>query len=649
MAATHESGPDKDKQDRAEPGSAREAVDAATAAPRQIQEPVQRQEQGSASQGAAGLAPPASDAALQVLQAGMGNAWVARRVKALREDKGGDAGVAGAAAPAAGEGGSGAPLGPDVQAKFEGALGADLSGVRVHTGGSAESAATQMNARAFTVGQDIYGPGSELSAGSAGSRETLAHEVIHTVQNQAGRVPEGKAQQLGVGVTSPGDSLETEAERGAPVVASGGSFTVAGSGVPDVAARATADVTTALDAADFSVAEVYRQITACETPAGERATCYANAATMNKMHAKLSASQMLRALQLLDQPGAGGARLEQWIGHCRQAGGATRETYDAILTGAAVADLDHLMGRPATMTVLQAASGTDPITIFPHLRGGLNAAAAGSRSLLGWLVATATPDQVFRVISGASGGDQTTIATNLNASASGWNWVDGLDGASLTAGDRAVLAHLHTTADAAGKAQIDARTAVAGPAAPVQGFAQRLVDLQTGGAATAAQARACLQTATAAERLAVLANPGQVAWLNGLLTGNPLQEWGVATADLPQFMAADAFFLMVLDRLPYGVALRALTGATAAVAGPRMDANVAQATAWLSGLPARNAMSGTEWNALVAIYQAFTNAGLKAIINTHYGDTLFMAVLTNGASTFAQIKTGLQGRAAVSG
>ena len=51
----------------------------------------------------------------------------------------------------------GKPLAPDVRADMERALGADLSGVRIHTDGAAAQAAESVAAHAFAVEQHILG------------------------------------------------------------------------------------------------------------------------------------------------------------------------------------------------------------------------------------------------------------------------------------------------------------------------------------------------------------------------------------------------------------------------------------------------------------------------------------------------------------
>ena len=67
----------------------------------------------------------------------------------------------------------------EVKSEMGRRLGADLSGVRLHTGGAEAERADHMGANAFTVGRDVY-------FGSGGFRaDTAAHEMVHTVQQGA--------------------------------------------------------------------------------------------------------------------------------------------------------------------------------------------------------------------------------------------------------------------------------------------------------------------------------------------------------------------------------------------------------------------------------------------------------------------------------
>jgi len=84
-------------------------------------------------------------------------------------------------APALARAGGGEPLRPSLRHRLEPQVGADLSTVRVHTGPSARSASRALQARAFTVGRDIW-------LGKGESPEDLAlmaHEATHVVQQTA--------------------------------------------------------------------------------------------------------------------------------------------------------------------------------------------------------------------------------------------------------------------------------------------------------------------------------------------------------------------------------------------------------------------------------------------------------------------------------
>lgn len=81
--------------------------------------------------------------------------------------------------------GGGRPLDDGVRGSMESGFGADFSNVRVHTGTQADSLNRSLNARAFTVGSDIFFKGGEYNPGSSGGKKLLAHELTHTVQQGA--------------------------------------------------------------------------------------------------------------------------------------------------------------------------------------------------------------------------------------------------------------------------------------------------------------------------------------------------------------------------------------------------------------------------------------------------------------------------------
>jgi len=78
----------------------------------------------------------------------------------------------------------GRPLDPATRAFFEPRFGADFSGIRLHSDSLAAQSAAAVNARAFTVGNQVV-----LGAGAgAGPTPLLAHELTHVLQQ--GAVPE---------------------------------------------------------------------------------------------------------------------------------------------------------------------------------------------------------------------------------------------------------------------------------------------------------------------------------------------------------------------------------------------------------------------------------------------------------------------------
>jgi hypothetical protein len=80
----------------------------------------------------------------------------------------------------------GQPLPESVRSFYEPRFGADFSQVRVHTGSQAAETAKSINAKAFTVGQNIAFGGGQYAPGSHEGRKLLAHELTHTIQQGPG-------------------------------------------------------------------------------------------------------------------------------------------------------------------------------------------------------------------------------------------------------------------------------------------------------------------------------------------------------------------------------------------------------------------------------------------------------------------------------
>ncbi|MDQ1397976.1 MAG: hypothetical protein QOG64_3235, partial [Acidimicrobiaceae bacterium] len=73
--------------------------------------------------------------------------------------------------------GSGKPLPAEFGASVGRAMGADFSGVRVHTDGESNQLNDAMQARAFTTGSDIFVKSDQYNPSSKKGQELLAHEL----------------------------------------------------------------------------------------------------------------------------------------------------------------------------------------------------------------------------------------------------------------------------------------------------------------------------------------------------------------------------------------------------------------------------------------------------------------------------------------
>ncbi|MCL2161232.1 MAG: DUF4157 domain-containing protein [Betaproteobacteria bacterium] len=78
----------------------------------------------------------------------------------------------------------GAPLDTATRAFFEPRFGQDFSQVRIHTGGNAAQMNESLNAKAFTLGNDIAFAPNQFSANTSTGRDLLGHELAHVVQQR---------------------------------------------------------------------------------------------------------------------------------------------------------------------------------------------------------------------------------------------------------------------------------------------------------------------------------------------------------------------------------------------------------------------------------------------------------------------------------
>jgi hypothetical protein len=162
---------------------------------------------------------------------------------------------------------SGRPIDHDTRGSMESRFGVDFSQVRVHTDAGAAASARSVSASAYTVGNDVVFASGHYAPHTDQRQHLLAHELAHVVQQggtgdatsghesmkhssrSAGQPTAGAARlqcrtatggtrhvASGLRISSPGDTLEREADRIAEALVSDG----AQSGVLPVPTRSGA-------------------------------------------------------------------------------------------------------------------------------------------------------------------------------------------------------------------------------------------------------------------------------------------------------------------------------------------------------------------------------------------------------------------------
>jgi len=106
--------------------------------------------------------------------------------------------------------GSGSELPGDTRQTMEGHFGADLSGVRVHTGSESVTLTRELNAQAFTVGSEIFMGEGKYNPSSSEGQGLLTHELTHVGQ-QTGFGSQG-VQRQGVPDEEEPETVQRQAE-----------------------------------------------------------------------------------------------------------------------------------------------------------------------------------------------------------------------------------------------------------------------------------------------------------------------------------------------------------------------------------------------------------------------------------------------------
>jgi len=84
--------------------------------------------------------------------------------------------------------GGGSSLDNPTKNFMETRFGTDFSDVKIHTGSQAVQMSRELNAQAFTVGNDIYFNEGKYSPNSDSGKHLLAHELTHTVQQEKSNI-----------------------------------------------------------------------------------------------------------------------------------------------------------------------------------------------------------------------------------------------------------------------------------------------------------------------------------------------------------------------------------------------------------------------------------------------------------------------------
>jgi hypothetical protein len=84
--------------------------------------------------------------------------------------------------------GSGQSLDSNLQAKMGQVMGADFSGVKVHTDSQSDQLNKSIQAKAFTTGQDVFFRQGAYEPNSPVGQELIAHELTHVVQQNGGAI-----------------------------------------------------------------------------------------------------------------------------------------------------------------------------------------------------------------------------------------------------------------------------------------------------------------------------------------------------------------------------------------------------------------------------------------------------------------------------
>ena len=109
--------------------------------------------------------------------------------------------------------GKGQSLSPQVNYFFSSKMGYDFSAVKIHNDKAAADSAKDINAKAYTIGNNVVFNEGQYNTGSAEGKKLMAHELTHVVQQNAAGEIISRAPDDGHDLTSSLLSGDTELEK----------------------------------------------------------------------------------------------------------------------------------------------------------------------------------------------------------------------------------------------------------------------------------------------------------------------------------------------------------------------------------------------------------------------------------------------------
>lgn len=103
--------------------------------------------------------------------------------------------------------GSGNSMDNSTKNFMESRFDTDFSEVRIHTGSQAVQMSRELNAQAFTVGNDVYFNEGKYNPNSDSGKHLLAHELTHTIQQMGGIERKVQKKDISEYVSDLGDSI----------------------------------------------------------------------------------------------------------------------------------------------------------------------------------------------------------------------------------------------------------------------------------------------------------------------------------------------------------------------------------------------------------------------------------------------------------